>query len=79
MAWQNRMWELLTRVSSAAIIVSILILGWRVIRMWPDSSDELMLKGGLLATTRVRLIVICIGILITGYSGVFGRWLFGCR
>ena len=79
MAWQNCMWELLSSVSAAAIIVAILILGWRVIRMHPNADDELMLKGELLAATRATLIVICVGVLISGYGDVFGRWIFGCR
>ena len=79
MAWQNCMWEILSSVSSTAIIGAILIIGWRVIRMRPDSGDEIMLKGELLATTRVAIIVICVGALIAGFGDVFGRHLFGCR
>ena len=64
---------------AAAIVAGILIVGWRVIRMRPDSDDELMLRGELLATTRVAMIVICIGVLIAGFGDVFGKTLFGCR
>ncbi len=78
-AWKNCMWELLSSVSSAAIIVAILIIGWRVIRMRPEAGDEIMLNGELLATTRTVLIVICIGVLIAGFGDTFGRYLFGCR
>jgi hypothetical protein len=79
MAWQNCIWEIMSAVSSAAIVAAILIIGWRVIRMRPDSGDELMLRGELLATTRVTMIVICIGVLIAGFGDVFGKTLFGCR
>ncbi len=79
MAWQNCMWEILSSVSSAAIIGAILIIGWRVVRSRPDSGEEIMLKGELLATTRVAIIVICVGLLIAGFGDVFGRHLFGCR
>ncbi len=34
-AWQNCAWELLASVSSAAVIASTLIIGWKVIRMRP--------------------------------------------
>ncbi len=78
-AWQNCMWELLSSVSSAAIIMAVIIIGWRVIRMRPDAGDEIMLKGELLATTRVVLIVICVGALIAGFGDTFGRQMFGCR
>ena len=78
-AWQNCMWEILSSVSSAAIIAAILIIGWRVICLRPDSGDEITLRGELLATTRIALVIICIGVLIAGYGDVFGRWLFGCR
>ena len=69
----------MSAVSSAAIVGAILIIGWKVIRMRPDSGDELMLRGELLATTRVAMIVICIGVLIAGFGDVFGKMLFGCR
>lgn len=78
-AWQNCLWEIMSGVSSAAIVASILIIGWRVIRMRPESGDELMLRGELLANTRVALVVICAGVLIAGFGDVFGKWLFGCR
>jgi len=78
-AWQNCMWEILSSVSSAAIIVAILIIGWRVIRLQPDAGDEIMLKGELLATTRVVIVVICVGALIAGFGDTFGRYMFGCR
>ena len=79
MAWQNCMWEILTSTSSAAIIGAILIIGWRVIRLRPESGDELTLKGELLATTRMAIIVICAGVLIAGFGDVFGKYMFGCR
>jgi hypothetical protein len=78
-AWQNCMWELLSSVSSAAIIMAVIIIGWRVIRMRPEAGDEILLKGELLATTRMVLIVICIGALIAGFGDTFGRHVFGCR
>ena len=79
MAWQNCMWELLSSVSSAAIIGAILIIGWRVIRLRPEAGDEITLKGELLATTRVAIVIICVGVLIAGFGDVFGRHMFGCR
>jgi hypothetical protein len=78
-AWQNCIWDIMSGVSSAAIVGAILILGWRVIRMRPDSGDELMLRGELLATTRVAMVVICAGVLVAGFGDVFGKWMFGCR
>jgi hypothetical protein len=79
MAWQNCIWEIMSAVSSAAIVAAILIVGWRVIRMRPDSGDELMLRGELLATTRATMIMICVGVLIAGFGDVFGKTFFGCR
>ncbi len=79
MAWQNCVWELMSSVSSAAIIIAVLIIGWRIIRLRPNAGDELMLKGELLATTRVVLIIICVGALIAGFGDSLGRYVFGCR
>ena len=49
-AWQNCLWEIMSGVSSAAIVASILIIGWRVIRLDPDQRDLLyvtwVLKDG---------------------------------
>ena len=78
-AWQHCIWELLSSVSSAAIVCAILIIGWRVIKMRPDEGDQLVLKGELLSITRMTIIVICIGILIAGFGDIFGRHMFGCR
>jgi len=79
MAWQTCMWEILSSVSSTAIIVAILIIGWRVIRLRPESGDAITLNGELLNTTRIAIVVICVGVLIAGYGDVFGRYMFGCR
>lgn len=78
-AWQNCLWEIMSGVTSAAIVGAIVIIGWSVIRMRPERGEELMLRGELLATTRIALVVICAGVLIAGFGDVFGKWLFGCR
>lgn len=78
-AWQNCAWEILSSVSSAAVIASTLIIGWRVIRMRPDKGDELMLSGDLLAAARTAIIVLCVGMLFAGFGDVFGKAIFGCR
>jgi len=78
-AWQNCIWEIMSAISSAAIIASILIIGWPVIRTHPEAGDEILLRGDLLRTTRAALVVICFGVLIAGFGDVFGKWLFGCR
>lgn len=78
-AWQNCIWEIMSGVSSAAIVAAIIIIGWRIIRMRPERGDEIMLRGEVLATTRVALVVICVGVLIAGFGDVFGKWMFGCR
>jgi hypothetical protein len=78
-AWQNCVWEIMSSVTSAAIVAAILIMGWSVIRLQPESGDELTLKGDLLVTTRAAIVVICIGVLIAGFGDVFGKWMFGCR
>ncbi|HTD91364.1 MAG TPA: hypothetical protein VK663_11925 [Burkholderiales bacterium] len=78
-AWQNCVWEIMSGVSSAAIVGAILIIGWRVIRLRPEAGDEITLRGEILATTRVAMVVICAGVLISGFGDVFGKWMFGCR
>ncbi len=78
-AWQNCLWEIMSGVSSAAIVASILIIGWRVIRLDPAAGEEITLRGELLATTRIAIVVICAGVLIAGFGDVFGKWMFGCR
>lgn len=78
-AWQNCIWEIMSAVSSTAVIASILIIGWPVIRTHPEAGDEILLRGELLSTVRVAVLVICAGMLIAGFGDVFGKWLFGCR
>ncbi|MBM3344384.1 MAG: hypothetical protein FJY56_20065 [Betaproteobacteria bacterium] len=78
-AWQNCLWEIMSSITAAAIVAAIIIIGWSVIRMRPEAGDEIMLRGELLATTRVALVVICFGVLIAGFGDVFGKWMFGCR
>jgi hypothetical protein len=78
-AWQHCVWEIMSAVSSAAIIAAILIIGWPVIRTHPEAGDEILLRGELLSTTRVAMVVICMGALIAGFGDPFGKWLFGCR
>jgi len=78
-AWQSCIWEIMSAISAAAIIASILIIGWPVIRTHPEAGDEILLRGDLLRTTRVALVVICFGVLIAGFGDVFGKWMFGCR
>jgi len=78
-AWQNCAWEILSSISSAAVIASTLIIGWRVIRMRPDKGDELMLSGDLLSAARTAIIVLCVGMLFAGFGDVFGKAIFGCR
>lgn len=78
-AWQNCVWEILSSVSAAAVIASTLIIGWKVIRMRPQAGDEIILRGELLAATRVAILVLCIGMLFAGFGDVFGKAVFGCR
>lgn len=78
-AWQNCSWEIISGVSAAAIVAAIIIIGWRVIRMRPEAGDELVLRGELLTTVRTALLVICLGVLVSGFGDVAGRWMFGCR
>lgn len=78
-AWQNCVWELLSSVSAAAVIASTLIIGWKVIRMKPEAGDELILRGDLLAATRMAILVLCVGMLFAGFGDVAGKAVFGCR
>lgn len=78
-AWQNCAWELLSSVSAAAVIASTLIISWKVIRMKPEAGDELILRGDLLAATRMAILVLCMGMLFAGFGDVVGKWAFGCR
>ncbi len=78
-AWQNCAWELLASVSSAAVITSTLIIGWKVIRMRPENGDELTLRGEMLAATRLAILVLCVGMLVAGFGDVLGKAVFGCR
>lgn len=78
-AWQNCVWEVMSSVSATAIVFAVLIIGWRVIRLRPDEGDQLVLKGELLAITRMTIIVICVGMLIAGFGDVLGKFVFGCK
>ena len=78
-AWQNCAWELLASVSSAAVIASTLIIGWKVIRMRPEDGDELTLRGDMLSSIRIAILVLCVGMLFAGFGDVLGKAIFGCR
>jgi hypothetical protein len=78
-AWQNCAWDVLSRVSSGAVLASTLIIGWRVFRMNPDEGEEIMLRGELLAATRTALLVLCLGMLVSMGGDLAGKWVFGCR
>ena len=78
-AWQNCAWELLASVSSAAVIASTLIIGWKVIRMRPEDGDELTLRGDMLSSIRIAILVLCMGMLFAGFGDVLGKAIFGCR
>ena len=78
-AWQNCVWEILSSVSSAAVIASTLIIGWKVIRLRPEAGDEVTLRGDLLAAARMAILVLCVGMLFAGFGDVIGKWAFGCR
>lgn len=78
-AWQNCAWEIMSSISSAAVIASTLIIGWKIIRLKPDAGDELTLRGEALSATRVAIVVLCLGMLFAGFGDVFGKAVFGCR
>ena len=78
-AWQNCAWDILSRVSALAVILSTLIISWKVIRLKPGTGDELMLRGELLSAARMAILVLCLGMLFAGFGDVLGKWAFGCR
>ena len=78
-AWQNCAWELLSSVSAAAVIAATLIESWHILRIKPDDGGSITLSGKTLASVRVAILVICVGMLIAGYGDVLGRWAFGCK
>jgi len=78
-AWQHCAWELLSSISSAAVIASTLIIGWKVIRLRPEAGDEITLRGDVLAAARMAIFVLCLGMLFAGFGDVLGKWAFGCR
>ena len=78
-AWQNCAWDILSRVSAAAVLVSTLIIGWKVIRKPAEAGDEVVLRGDLLAAARTALLVLCLGMVVAGGGDLAGKWAFGCR
>jgi hypothetical protein len=78
-AWQNCSWEILSSVSAGAVILSTLILGWKVLRVRPETGDEVPLRGDTLSAVRVAIIVLCVGMLFAGFGDVVGKAIFGCR
>jgi len=78
-AWQNCAWELLSSVSAAAVIAATLIESWHILRIKPDDGGTVTLSGKTLASVRIAILVICVGMLIAGYGDVLGRWAFGCK
>lgn len=78
-AWQNCAWELLSSVSAAAVIAATLIESWQILRLRPDAGGSITLSGAALASVRVAILVICVGMLFAGYGDVLGRMAFGCK
>ena len=78
-AWQNCSWDILSRVSAAAVLLSTLIIGWNVIRKQPEANDEVVLRGDLLKSARTALLVMCLGMVVAGVGDLAGNWVFGCR
>jgi hypothetical protein len=78
-AWQHCTWELLSSVSAAAVIAATLIESWQILRLKPEDGGSITLSGKTLASARVAILVICVGMLIAGYGDVLGRAAFGCK
>ena len=78
-AWQNCSWDILSRVSAGAVLLSTLIIGWNVLLSRPKPGDEIVLRGDLLAAARTALLVLCLGMLVAMGGDLAGQWVFGCR
>ncbi len=78
-AWQNCAWDILSRVSAGAVLVSTLIIGWNVLRTPPQAGDEVVLRGELLSAARMALLVLCLGMVVAMVGDLAGNWVFGCR
>lgn len=78
-AWQHCTWELLSSVSAAAVIAATLIETWHILRLRPETGESITLSGKSLASARMAILVICVGMLIAGYGDVLGRAAFGCK
>jgi hypothetical protein len=78
-AWQNCAWDVLSRVSAGAVLVSTLIIGWNLLRKQPEAGDEVVLRGELLSAARTALFVLCLGMIVAMGGDLAGQWAFGCR
>jgi hypothetical protein len=78
-AWQNCSWDILSRVSAAAVLASTLIIGWRVIFIKTGVNEEITLRGEMLTAIRAALLVLCVGMVVASVGDIAGKWVFGCR
>lgn len=78
-AWQHCTWELLSSVSAVAVIAATLIESWQILRTKPGGGESITLSGQALASARIAILVICVGMLIAGFGDVLGKSVFGCK
>ncbi len=78
-AWQNCSWEVLSSISALAVVAAILIDSWKILKLKPGESSSITLTAETVASVRLAVLVICVGVLIAGFGDLLGRSVFGCR
>jgi len=77
-AWAHCEWDWVSRVSSIAVIIGILIEGWELLTAKKGGGSTFALTDRTVASARVVVIILCVGTFIAGFGELIGRWAFGC-
>jgi len=77
-AWLHCQWDWLSRVSSIAVILGILIESWDLLTVKKSDGPTFASVNRALGSTRTVVIILCLGTFIAGFGDLIGSWAFGC-
>jgi hypothetical protein len=77
-AWLHCEWGWVARVSAIGVIIAILIEGWRILTARSDQDVTLLQGHQTVASARMAIIILCLGIFIAGFGEMLGKAAFGC-
>lgn len=77
-AWLHCEWGWVARVSAIAVIIAILIEGWGILSARSSDDVALLQSYKTVASARIAIIILCVGIFIAGFGEMLGKAAFGC-